>query len=402
MLAFSRVFHVYHLFSFLTSVLAYLFSTFLNSSAARYGFTFTQIGLLNLLWSTVYAFSSISLGHVGDRIGYKSAMRSLYIYALSVSVFGFFVRTPPTLVVFAILQAIFFGAFFPEIEGLIAKSEEALGINPPSITGRFTLSWSTGNMLGVAFGPFLTVKLPALIFIYGIAFSSAAILFLTRELAKNRDSLSFVPDESLKLPRTTAFHTVSVTKDRMKALRLEYRLILLLGGVVYTSVLAHFPKIIATEGIPLSSAGFLTVGANVGVVLMFFFLQRWHAWVGNETVSSLLLLTIPATGLLTLLPSHPVSIFFVALTAGFSYAVPYTFAIFYGLLSESEGQGKQGAIHEMVIGLLFGFGPFVGGLFLESLSGKLGLTALSFVVTLTVFFVQLVFRLSKSRVKRYS
>lgn len=390
MLFSSFAFHSYHLISFLTSVLAYLFSTFINSSAVRYGFSFTQIGLLNLVWSLVYAVSSISLGHIGDRSGYKSAMRVLYLYALLVSILGFFTNNARRLFVFSILQGAFFGAFFPQIEGLIARSEREVGINPPSITGRYTLSWSAGNIFGVAFGPFLTVKFASLIFAYGILLTSFAITFLSVDLRRSGQLITLSTERCEQ--RSSALPHLNLLSDsrRMAELRLQYRLVLLVGGIVYTSVLAHFPKIITLEGLDLSNAGFLIVGANVGVFVTFLLLQRFHGWVGNEKVSTILLLTIPATGFLALLPGEPVLLFATALLAGASYAVPYTFAIFYGLLSEPEGHGKQGALHEMVIGILFGLGPLIGGTFLEYFSGKVGLTALSIVAYTVVIVVKLI------------
>ncbi|WP_069293728.1 MFS transporter [Fervidobacterium thailandense] len=379
------MFHFYHLVSFSTSIMAYLYSTFINSTAARMGFKFSQIGLLNLLWSLTYAFSSITLGHLGDKVGYKRAMTFLYAYMFFVSLFGLFTTNASRLVLFALLQGAFFGAFFPEVEGLLARSERTLGVQPPLITSRFTLSWSSGNIIGVALGPLLTVRAKYLIFAYGLALSLVLVFLIIKDERENGKLIAFVPKRKLLAnPTSNTWHVLD-KPNLMKSLRFQYRVVLLLAGIVYTSVLAHFPKYITESGIRLEKAGFLMVGANIGVLVTFYFLQVWKSWVGNELVSSILLLVVPMTGILSLMASSPILTFVTALFAGFTYAVPYTFAIFYGLMSEEEGHGKQGAIHEMVIGLLFGFGPFVGGFFFEKFGGKFGLACLAILISVIVY-----------------
>jgi len=233
--------------------LAYLYSTFINSSAAKWGFSFIQIGLINLLWSFVYAIASITIGHFGDKYGYKKMIIILYTYMILVSIVGLVTFSPATLIVFSILQGAFFGTFFPQVEGLIARSEKQIGIDPPSVTGRFTISWSTGNMLGVAFGPYLTVRARSIIFLYGLILSIAIISLVYLDSKKHGNLIKFKPVERLKHKSS---YEVLKDAQKMKRLRLEYRIILLLGGIVYTAVLADFPKLISLAGIGLQNAGF--------------------------------------------------------------------------------------------------------------------------------------------------
>lgn len=392
----KKIFHLYHTVSFLVSIQAYLFSTFINSTAAKWGFSFIEIGVLNFLSSLFYALSSITFGHTGYRLGYKKSIIILFVYLNLISLIGFFVKSTMPLYLFAIAQGIFFGAFFPQVEGLIASSETILDIDPPSVTGRFTLSWSVGNIIGVAFGPYLTVQARYFIFIYGLTISTTLFFIIHNDLKKNGAFIKFSPLDYLIRHSSHSAHTTKVNKVvknklLMKRLRREYRIILFLGGLIYTSVLASFPKLITLAGIELSKAGFLTVGANIGVLITFVVLQYWKNWVGNEKVSALLLSVIPLTGLFAFFAKSPWAFFITAFFAGCSYAVPYTFAIFYGLLSTEDEHGKQGALHEMIIGLLFGFGPLVGGLFLDTFKTRLGLTYLSAIIIIIVFFTQFYF-----------
>ena len=96
----------------------------------------------------------------------------------------------------------------------------------------------------------------------------------------------------------------------------------------------------------------------------------------------------------------PITFFLTAFMAGCSYAVPYTFAIFYGLLSTSHDHGKQGALHEMVIGLLFGIGPLAGGLFLDIFKSSFGLTLLSLILTFVIYSIQMFFNTRKVLVEK--
>ncbi|MFN4223359.1 MAG: MFS transporter [Fervidobacterium nodosum] len=390
---FGGIFHFYHLVSFFVSINAYLFSTFINSTAAQWGFSFSEIGFINLLLSFLYALSSITLGHIGYKFRYKKMMNILFIYLFALSFTGFFVNNRFWLYIFASLQGIFFGAFFPQVEGLIAQSESLLKVTPPSITGRFTLAWSSGNIFGVAFGPYLTVKARSIIFFYGIILSIVVFLLISRDKKINGELINFTPNRKL----TTDSDKFDVVKDisRMKRLRLEYRIILFLGGLIYTSVLAEFPKLIKMAGLDISRAGFLTVGANIGVLLTFIALQYWKKWVGNEIICGVLLSVVLLTGVVALFAKTPLLFFLTAFLAGGSYAVPYTFAIFYGLLSTSEEHGKQGALHEMVIGLLFGVGPFVGGIFLDHFKSTFGLTFLSIILSILIYSIQFFFNKSK-------
>ncbi|MCW1306152.1 MAG: hypothetical protein OH335_05240 [Candidatus Parvarchaeota archaeon] len=139
-------FHIYHLFSNTYSILLYLLITSINAIAAQWNLSFFTIGILNFVGALFYVIASLFFGRIGDRIGQKSF--DLFIFTIG---FNFF-----------------FGTFFPQIEGLLSKREKELGIDPVNTISRFTISWSIGNIIEVAMGPFLIIKFPYVVFGYGV------------------------------------------------------------------------------------------------------------------------------------------------------------------------------------------------------------------------------------------
>ncbi|BBJ27595.1 hypothetical protein [Athalassotoga saccharophila] len=86
-------------------------------------------------------------------------------------------------------------------------------------------------------------------------------------------------------------------------------------------------------------------------------------------------------------PPSPVLFFLISFFAGMSYAVPYTYAIFYGLNSQDEDEGKQGGFHEAIIGMIFGIGPLIGGLAIQMLN-LAGLGIMSATILIAVAIIQ--------------
>jgi len=165
--AIPKIFHIYHLFSNVYSVLAYLISSFINSSAAKIGLSYSTIGLINFLGAVSYITGSLIFGHIGDKIGHKKFLiMEIFIFSILLLIFMNFSGVL-FLFVFAIVANLFFGSFYPQVEGLIVRNESLLKVDHTKIITRFNLSWSLGNIFGMAFGPFLTVKMPQFIFIFG-------------------------------------------------------------------------------------------------------------------------------------------------------------------------------------------------------------------------------------------
>ncbi len=353
-------FHAFNFYAFSFSILLYLLTSSINTKAAEWGLSYLAIGLMNFLGCLFYVFSALVFGRMGDRTGFKRNLSSgMIIMAISL-VYGFFWAHPIDLVVSAIGMNIFFGFFFPSIEGLLSKSERAEGVDPAATVIRFVLSWSAGNMLGMALGPFLIQRYPIAVFAYGILLSLFGAIHIRYHMKKYGELLPGPYDSRLK----ESFGKIDL--PNIRDYRRVYRVTFLLAGVIYTSGMALFPKLISSTGIPLESVGFLTVGANIGVFLSFIFMSFFRFWVGSPRASLFIMTAVFVAAITTFfMPETALTFFLSTLFSGATYAVPYTFAIFYGLNSQDDDHGKQGGFHESMVGVIFGVGPLLGGYFLQ-------------------------------------
>ncbi|SHH31034.1 MFS transporter [Thermosipho atlanticus] len=378
-------FHKYHVFSNIFSILAYLLSSFINSTAARMNLSYSIIGAINFVGATSYVVGSLSFGHIGDKFGHK---KFIFISTIIFSIF-IIISLQFSGIVFlfflAIVSNLFFGSFYPQIEGLIAKSESSLKIDHSKITMRFNLSWSSGNILGMAFGPFLTVKTPYLIFWYGILLNLISSFIIWRDYNKNGDKIHFIPARKLINEK------LIIDFPNIRKYRRAYRLTLFFSGLLYTSILSLFPKVISLSGISLSFTGFIIVFANIAVFFVFIVLGKINIWAGRPKISFLFLLVLPITSVLMFLKMTPVLFVILSFLGGMCYAIPYTFAIFYGLSSQENDQGKQGGFHEATIGMLFGFGPLIGGFFLDIFQNMYGLGIMGIILSIIVTVIQIKF-----------
>ena len=144
-----REFNLYHLFSNNFLILMYLLMSSINSIAARWGLSYVMIGLINSMGGLSYISASFILGRLGDRFGHKKILIIATFLFSFFNVLGFFWISAIELFIFAAGLNFFFGTFFPQIEGLLSKEERLLGVDPASTINRFTISWSTGNIVGI-------------------------------------------------------------------------------------------------------------------------------------------------------------------------------------------------------------------------------------------------------------
>jgi MFS family permease len=363
------VFGLIHAVVFLYSLLLWLLLAAWNTRAASWEMGYAAVGMLNFVSYMAYVASALTLGHLGDRIGFKRPLAVGSLALAAILPLGFFWTAPWTLFLTASLVLVFYGFFYPSVEGLLSHQEARVGVHPFSTTARFSLSWSSGNIAGMLFGPWLIEKSPKAVFVAGIALSLAAAATLWRHWSKHGD----------RLPRPTSAgfagdSAKGLGRERITGLRLGARAALLLGSLAFVGTMMLFPKLLSASGVPLANVGFIAAFGNLGVFVTFLALLPTRFWIGRPVLCAGLCAGALALFGITLAAARTPAVF--ALAVGFggaAYAMPYTFALFYGLATPDADNAKQGAIHETLIGLSQGLGPLGAGLLLGAGAGLPGM-----------------------------
>jgi len=379
------MFGLVHLVVFLFSVLLWLLIAAWNTRAAAWSMSYASVGLLNFAAYMAYVASALLLGHLGDRVGFKRPLAVGFLALACILPTGFLWRAPWSLVPTACLVLVFFGFFYPSVEGLLSREEGRLGVHPFSTTARFSLSWSSGNIVGMLFGPWLIQRSPSGVFIGGMALCLAGAAALWAHWRRH--------GEALARPSTAGFSGPApppLAGAALKRLRLGARTALLLGSLAFVGTMLLYPKLLSASGVPLAEVGFVTAFGNVGVFLTFLVLLPTRFWIGRPRLCALL-----SGGALLLFGAclaaarTPALFGLTVALGGVAYAVPYTFALFYGLATPDADNARQGAIHETLIGLSQGFGPLAAGLLLAAGAGVAGMGCLIVGLGLASFSAQL-------------
>ena len=389
------MFGLVHALVFLFSVLMWLLIAAWNTRAAAWSMSYASVGLLNFAAYMAYVASALLLGHLGDRIGFKRPLAAGFLALACVLPTGFLWTGPWMLLPTACLVLIFYGFFYPSVEGLLSHEEAKVGVHPFSTTARFSLSWSSGNIVGMLFGPWLIQRSPALVFTGGMARCLAGAAALWAHWRRHGEALPRPSSAGFSGPMPAPLEGAV-----LKRLRLGARAALLLGSLAFVGTMLLYPKLLSSAGVPLEEVGFLTAFGNVGVFLTFLVLLPTRFWIGRPRLCALLsagaLLCFGAS----LAAARAPALFALTVAlGGVAYAVPYTFALFYGLATPDADNARQGAIHETLIGLSQGFGPLAAGLLLTAGAGLAGMGGLIAALGLLSFSAQLLLRPPSSVVR---
>jgi MFS family permease len=382
------MFGLVHVLVFLFSVLLWLLLAAWNTRAAAWSMGYTAIGLLNFTSYMAYVASALTLGHLGDRIGFKRPLAAGFLALALILPLGFFWRRPWTLFLTACLVLVFYGFFYPSVEGLLSHQEVKVGVHPFSTTARFSLSWSSGNIAGMLFGPWLIEKSPRTVFAGGIALCLAAAAALWSHWRRHGDRLP--------RPRAAGFSDRAaphLEKARMRGLRLGARAALLPGSLAFIGTMLLFPKVLSAAGVPLANVGFITAFGNLAVFATFLALLPTRFWIGRPGLcASLSAAALLLFGISLATARSPALLALAVALGGVAYAMPYTFALYYGLSTPDSDNARQGAIHETLIGLSQGAGPLAAGLLLGAGTGLEGMGLLVIGLGVLSFGIQMLLR----------
>jgi len=353
------MFGIVHGIVFLLSALLWMVLAAWNTRAAAWGMSPGAIGWLNFWAYAVYIASALTLGHLGDRRGYKRPLAAgLVLFAAALPT-GLLWRAPVWLYLTATLTTLFYGFFYPCVEGLLSRMEAREGADPASTTARFSLSWSSGNIFGMVSGPGLVQSSPQWIFLGGGLLCAGAAVAVWVHHRRFGERLPG------RYPAGAARGADPGALPQLRKRRLAARSALFCASAAFFGTLFLFPKILWTAGVPAGRIGLLAAAGNLAVFALFASFARSRFWIGRDAVTTSL--SVGALFLFAgafLLPALPWAFMLLAALGGVAYALPYTFAIYYGLNTPGGDHGLQGAIHETLIGLGQGGGPLLAGLLL--------------------------------------
>lgn len=355
------MFGLAHVLTFALSALLWLLIAAWNTRAAALGMGYAAVGALNFTAYAAYVASALTLGHLGDRMGFKRPLAWALLGLAAVLLTGYFWYTPWILFVSACGINVFYGYFYPTVEGLLSRMEKTEGVHPYSTTVRYSLSWSSGNVLGMVFGPWLIQNQGWLVFTGGILICLAGAGLLTTH---ERRHGARMPVGGLWAFRPGP--EVAASPERLAHLRLGARAALVAGSTAFFGAMLLYPKILSDSGVPLAHVGIIAAFGNLAVFAAFLVLLPTRFWIGRPGLSALLSSSLLLIfGLALLLAKTPVPFALTAALGGLAYAVPYTFALFYGLATPDADNARQGAIHETLIGVSLGVGPLMAGTLLS-------------------------------------
>lgn len=355
------MFGLAHVLTFAFSALLWLLIAAWNTRAAALGMGYAAVGALNFTAYAAYVASALTLGHLGDRMGFKRPLAWALCGLAAVLLTGYFWSAPWMLFVSACGINVFYGYFYPTVEGLLSRMEKTEGVHAYSTTARYSLSWSSGNVLGMVFGPWLIQNQGWLVFTGGILLCLTGAGLLT---AHERRHGARMPVGGLLAFRPGP--ELAASPERLAHLRLGARAALLAGSTAFFGAMLLYPKILSDSGVPLAHVGLIAAFGNLAVFAAFLVLLPTRFWIGRPGLCALLSSSLLLIfGLALLLAKTPAPFAFTAALGGLAYAVPYTFALFYGLATPDADNARQGAIHETLIGVSLGVGPLMAGTLLS-------------------------------------
>lgn len=364
--------HRFLVLTWCNSVVYLALVTGLNTAMVLATLSLRETGLANALGFVAYVLAAASGGRLADRFGPKRVLLvASGVFAVLVPA-GLAARSFATLAVAVGVLSGCFGVFYPTVEGLLARGEARLGIDPGQTVSRFCLTWSSANMVGMVLGPFLAAEAPAVLFAGAALVVAAGAVATALSLRAHGEDL---PGPAPAVLRQGAAHPRPRPQRRQLLLR-GARIGLFCAATALAAVLVMLPQLAAGGRIAAAEAGWVGMGANMAVFVTFVLFASWKPWVDRPWVAlAPLLLTFPACVAAFARPVTAGGLWLAMLLAGANYAIPYAYAIHYALDTD-RGHGAEGGWHEAVIGSSYIVGPLLAGALMQEYGPQRGLALL--------------------------
>ncbi|MDH5794586.1 MAG: MFS transporter [Candidatus Bathyarchaeota archaeon] len=346
--------------------------------ARLHGASHFMVGLIGAAGGSIYSFVPFVSGRLCDRSSRKAFVSgSLISYGLSCLLYSL-TEDPLLLVFIKALEWSSIGAFWPAMEALIADSGDA---QLEETLKRFNLSWGTAMIVGPLIGGVLisvwSAKAPFYISLVVSWFFGLLSLVVIAEPSRKHDANT---DAGIK-PRGDM--------ENQSPIVAALTSIFLFSSIVGI-ILSLFPSYAVDLEISPFEIGLITLAFGASRVVAFHQANRIEARLKRPRMFLLGTTALAIGSLLTFYSSSVPLFMFCFLVFGFGAGISYAASISSVLRRWRSSRGYAAGVFESLIGLGYFAGPLIGG----AISGYAPNAPYmyGFVLSSTVFFIQLAFR----------
>lgn len=348
--------------------------------ADRLGASQFLIGLIGAAGGLTYSFMPLVAGVLCDKFSRKAFVSaSLILFGVSCLLYSFF-DSPIAFAFIRSLEWLSIAVFWPALEALLADSADT---RLEETLRRFNVSWGSamaiGPMVGGVLISGLSVKTPFLI--------SSSILLVLGVL-----SVAIVAEPPRKSKGKGVSETRGTTVSR-SSIVVGLASIFLFSSITGI-LLTLFPSYATDLGIQPFEIGLTAFAFGAARAFTFYQAYEIKAKLGGIAMFLLGSSTLALASLLTCKSTSVPMLTICFLVFGFGAGVSYAASISLILGIWSSSRGYAAGIFESLIGLGYFAGPLIGGFVSEY--APIAPFIYGFFLSLTVFFIQLLFNGKRS------
>ncbi|MEM4735202.1 MAG: MFS transporter [Candidatus Thorarchaeota archaeon] len=337
-----------------TEIFAPWYAGVLGASPWEMGWAMGSFGV-------VYMFSPAIGGKVSDRIGRRNALlvaTTSYMTLLLIYPQPFV--TPIHLIVIRALEGLFFGLYYPSIEGLVAELSPASQV---AVLGNFSSSWSAGMVLSpmvIAYMSQTFGNVSSIYVVLGVELFSLALIFLFIGGYRPEQVINTVaPDAGraadLAMDRKTGRQTRTSPKFIASFVSVA------MFGFISTLLLALYPTYIETlPGYTAVDFGALLMTWNISRTLTFASISRLR----KEHMELVMLMGggVSSVSMLMIWGSQVYLVLWLAsVMCGIGVGCAYLAALYVVVSATDIEKGAHAGLVESLAGVGFFIGPVFGG-----------------------------------------
>jgi len=333
--------------SFIVSVLGGALTPLIPVIGYRMGASGYEIGAIGSAGALLYIFLTLLSGSLSEKIGRKAMLLTSFIsLACSTTIYAYSI-IPLHLIFGRLLEGLSYSTFWPSLEALLTESHKS---EARSITRLFTISWSSGMVLGALLYDTL-LNIPRFTLFATLTVFSLVLCLATVVIVEEEAPLKIVHENIFKeflnaIKNLKMAWTLSFSYAFVQALVFNFYPVLLDALAKperWTSVMLSTMLMARTLSFGLLAHMFVK---NIAGAVLGLFLSAMGGVLIQFTDSFLLIL---------------LGGFFLGTGAGLLYSTA-----FYKAISSSRLRGVYTGIFESTIGLGYFTGPLIGGVLAET------------------------------------